>query len=155
MASTPRTTSYLLNTDFTLTGSAGRITPQMIDDFVVSGPQWDAPSGTPIQYGMRGALDGASYFLSQGGIIGTGQSSGQRTTNATALQAAITYASTNNLMFVLAPGVYEILSSTGLNIPAAAYGAARKQPSHWQGLTRRHDYSTILRDQPRSAPSLS
>lgn len=119
MSGTARTTSYLLNTDFTLTGASGRIVPQSMDDLVVSGPQWDAVSGVATPYLLRGTLDGAAYFTANGGVLGAGQTTGQRQTNATVLNAAFAYCVTNGKFMELEPAVYEINSSTGLLVPAS------------------------------------
>jgi hypothetical protein len=60
--------------------------------------------------------------LASGLVMGAGQTTGVRQTNATALQNAITYAASHGKFFVIEPGVYEINSSTGLSIPAQGVG---------------------------------
>ena len=73
---------------------------------------------TPI----AGQLDGAAYYKSLGGIVGSGQSAGQRATNCTQINATITYAQTNNLWLQWADGIYEISCSTGILVPPQTAG---------------------------------
>lgn len=117
MVDTPRTQGFLLGSEFQDGQAVGSITPQRMRDFIVSGPQWDAVSGTATPYLLRGTLDAAAYFVANGGVVGAGQTTLQRQTNATVLQNAINYCCTNGKFFELSPGVYEINSSTGLLIP--------------------------------------
>lgn len=55
------------------------------------------------------------YFSQNGGVIGAGQSSGQRTTNATVLQNALNLLNTN-VWGEIGAGIYEYTSTTGLTI---------------------------------------
>lgn len=117
MVDTPRTLAYLLGTAFADSQPNGSITPSDLRDSVVSAPIWDAIGGVAAPYVLRGTLDVQKYFIGQGGAVGSmAGTPAQRITNATALQAAYTYATTNGLMMEQAPADYEINGS--INIPA-------------------------------------
>lgn len=83
---------------------------------------YSTPSTTGFPAILRGTLDATTYFTKTGGVLGTGQTTLQRQTNATQLQAAITAAINGNKFFELEEGIYEINSSAGLIIVAQTFG---------------------------------
>lgn len=120
MVDTPRTTAQLVTAS--ADNTSGLYTNQNVRDLIVSTQQWDVVSGSPVVNLMRGTVDGAAYFVRNGGVIGAGQTTTQRQTNATVLNTLFSYCVTNGKFCELAPGVYEINSTTGLLIPAGGYG---------------------------------
>lgn len=120
MVDTPRTKAALIAA--AADNVSGNYSNQNQRDFIVSGPQWDTVSTAAVPYLLRGTMDGLGYFIANGGATGAGQTTGQRQTNATVLNALFSYCVTNGKFCELAPAVYEINSTTGLSIPAAGYG---------------------------------
>lgn len=117
MAVTPRTRAYLQGTSFAAAQPAGSIGSDDVQEFTESVPFWDTIGGVAAPNVLRGTLDVQKYFIAQGGAVGSMSGTpSQRVTNATALQAAYTYATTNGLMMEQTPADYEI--NGAVRIPA-------------------------------------
>lgn len=122
MSGTARTVAFLNTSEFQDGQAAGSITPSDARDLIASFQPWDIVSGAPVVNLVRGTVDGAAYFVKNGGVIGIGQSTGQRQTNANVLNALFSYCITNAKYCELEPGNYEFNISTGLLMPAAGFG---------------------------------
>lgn len=70
--------------------------------------------------GAPAIIRGTVYAHLSGVTVGAGQTLGVRQANATALQAAITYAAVNDKYFEIIPNVYEISNSAGLVVPQSS-----------------------------------
>lgn len=68
---------------------------------------------------LRGTI---STYNMAGLVLGAGQTTGVRQTNATTLQSAFNYASAHGKFLEMVEGVYEISSSTGLVVPTNSNG---------------------------------
>lgn len=120
---TARTVDYLKNTEFTVTGSPGRVVVQDMDDVCDSFAPWDVVGGLATPYILGGSLDGARYFLANGGAFGSmGATPSQRATNGTVLQAAINAAISAGKIFEFEPNLVEINNSAGILVPAQQNG---------------------------------
>jgi hypothetical protein len=107
----PDGTSIILNSSRQLQATGSGATGGVIYDFPTNG------SGLGVPAILRQTVD---FSRVTSVTVGSGQSTGTRTNTQTAMQTALNYYSTENVFYVLPPGVYEIYGSTALTIPYSA-----------------------------------